>query len=97
MADVQSDPRWKLLERRVWLAGPRVVCVANQKGGVAKTTTAINLAAGLALRGHRVLIVDADPQSNATTGLGFDHRSAAPTTYDLLMGEADLAQAIRRT
>jgi chromosome partitioning protein len=73
------------------------VCVANQKGGVAKTTTAINLAAGLALRGHRVLIVDADPQSNATTGLGFDHRSVAPTSYDLLMGEADLAQAIRPT
>jgi chromosome partitioning protein len=68
------------------------VCVANQKGGVGKTTTAVNLAAGLALRGHRILLVDIDPQSNATTGLGFDHRTAERSTYDLLLGESPLEE-----
>ena len=67
-----------------------MVCVANQKGGVGKTTTSLNLAAGLALRGHRILVVDIDPQSNATTGLGFDHRSLERSTYDLLLGDAPL-------
>jgi chromosome partitioning protein len=89
---------WKLLEFSEATPGRgRVACVANQKGGVAKTTTAINLAAGLALRGHRVLVVDADPQSNATTGLGVDHRSASPTTYDLLIGEAKLGDVVAGT
>ena len=92
----QPDRYWKLLgHREVSAERGRIVCVANQKGGVAKTTTAINVAAGLALRGHRVLVVDADPQSNATTGLGFDHRTVTPTTYDLLMGEAVLDDVIR--
>jgi chromosome partitioning protein len=73
------------------------VCVANQKGGVAKTTTAVNLGAALALRGHRVLLVDIDPQSNATTGVGLDHRSVERSTYDLLVGEATLEEVARPT
>jgi chromosome partitioning protein len=94
----ESDRNWKLLAQRHPLgARGRIVGVANQKGGVAKTTTAINLAAGLALRGHRILVVDADPQSNATTGLGIDHRSITPTTYDLVMGEASLEEVARAT
>jgi chromosome partitioning protein len=81
-------------------SGPRrdrVVCVANQKGGVGKTTTCVNLAAALALRGHRVLVVDVDPQANATTGLGLDYRRAAVTTYDLVLGEATLEEAALQT
>ncbi len=89
---------WKLLEVRPVRPGSgRIVCVANQKGGVAKTTTTVNLGASLALRGHRVLIVDVDPQSNATTGVGIDHRGAAPSTYDLLIGAAPLSEVARET
>ena len=73
------------------------MCVANQKGGVAKTTTSVNLACGLALRGHRVLVVDIDPQANATTGLGIDHRSVELSTYDLLTGDAGLGQVVQPT
>jgi chromosome partitioning protein len=68
-----------------------MVCVANQKGGVGKTTTAVNLAAALALRGHRILVIDIDPQANATTGLGIDHRTLDASTYELLAGDASLA------
>jgi chromosome partitioning protein len=82
---------WKLLEARpIPPGGGRTVCVANQKGGVGKTTTSVNLAAALALRGHKVLVVDVDPQSNATTGLGLDHRVVDKSTYDLLLGSATL-------
>ena len=89
---------WKLLETRPIESGRgRLVCVANQKGGVAKTTTAVNLGAALALRGHRVLIVDVDPQANATTGLGLDHRTMELSTYDLLAGDAALTEVIRTT
>ena len=88
---------WKLLETRPIRGRGRIVCVANQKGGVAKTTTSVNLGAGLALRGHRVLIVDVDPQSNATTGVGIDHRSVETSTYDLLIGAAPLDEVARRT
>lgn len=75
----------------------RLVCVANQKGGVGKTTTAVNLAAALALRGHKVLVVDIDPQANATTGLGLDHRSVERSTYDLLLDDAPLESVVLPT
>jgi chromosome partitioning protein len=74
-----------------------MVCIANQKGGVGKTTTAINLAGALALRGYRALIVDIDPQANATTGLGIDHRSLDRSTYDLVSGNARLEGIARPT
>ena len=89
---------WKLLESRAApLRSGHVVSIANQKGGVGKTTTSINLATGLALRGHRVLVVDVDPQANATTGLGIDHRALGRSTYDLLLDEAPLADVVTPT
>jgi chromosome partitioning protein len=73
---------------------PRVMAVANQKGGVGKTTTAINLGTALAAIGERVLIVDLDPQGNASTGLGIDRRNRSCSTYDVLIGEAQLRDAV---
>jgi chromosome partitioning protein len=75
----------------------RVMAVANQKGGVGKSTTAVNLGAYLALAGARVLVIDLDPQGNASTGLGLDHRDIEPSIYDVLTGEAATAAAIRAT
>ncbi|RLK60207.1 ParA family protein [Actinokineospora cianjurensis] len=71
----------------------RVITVANQKGGVGKTTSAVNLAAGLALHGLRVLVIDLDPQGNASTALGVEHRSGTPSVYEVLLGEVSLAEA----
>lgn len=76
---------------------PRVISLANQKGGVGKTTTAINLGTALAAIGERVLIVDLDPQGNASTGLGIDRRSRNTSTYDVLVGEAPLRDAVLAT
>jgi chromosome partitioning protein len=73
---------------------PRVIAVANQKGGVGKTTTAINLGACLADIGYRTLIVDLDPQGNASTGLGIDNRNLETSMYDVIMHEAPLENAI---
>jgi chromosome partitioning protein len=76
---------------------PRVLAIANQKGGVGKTTTAINLGTALAAIGEQVLIVDLDPQGNASTGLGIDRRSRRHSTYDVLIGEASLRDAVLPT
>src|SRR6202046_2741337 len=76
---------------------PRILAVANQKGGVGKTTTAINLGTALAAIGEDVLIIDLDPQGNASTGLGIDRRSRRFSTYDVLTGEQPLRDAIVQT
>jgi chromosome partitioning protein len=94
----QTTTEWKLLEARPIREGDtRIVSVANQKGGVAKTTTSVNLGTALALRGHRVLVVDLDPQANATTGLGIDRSTVERSTYDLLSGEASVEDIVRST
>jgi chromosome partitioning protein len=73
---------------------PRVIAVANQKGGVGKTTTTVNLGASLALLGYRVLVVDLDPQGNATTGLGVDARGIQHSMYDVLLNETPMMDCI---
>ena len=76
---------------------PRILCLANQKGGVGKTTTAINLGTALAAIGEKVLLVDLDPQGNASTGLGVSQNDRAITSFDVLLGECGLSDAVRAT
>ena len=75
----------------------RIFAVANQKGGVGKTTTAVNLAACIAATGQRVLLVDGDPQGNASSSLGMDKAACMTTLYDVILNEAPAAEVIRPT
>ncbi len=75
----------------------RIITVSNQKGGVGKTTTTVNLAAALARRGANVLVIDLDPQGNASTALGVSHRPEVTSVYDVLLGEQTIADAVQPT
>lgn len=75
----------------------KIIAVANQKGGVGKTTTTVNLAAGLGMQGKKTLIVDADPQCNATSGVGIDRREAKLSTYSIIIDETKAAEAVLHT
>src|ERR1700679_3398506 len=72
----------------------KVICIANQKGGVGKTTTSINLAASLAVLEFKTLLIDADPQANATSGLGFDPKKVRTSIYECLIGDAKIKDGI---
>lgn len=78
-------------------ASTRVFTVSNQKGGVGKTTTTVNLAAALARSGARVLVIDLDPQGNASTALGVEHRADTPSVYDVVVGDVALADVVQKS
>lgn len=76
---------------------PRLITIANQKGGVGKTTSSVNLAAGLALHGLKVLVIDLDPQGNASTALGVEHRAGTLSSYEMLIGECKPEEALQKS
>lgn len=93
--DLRSTvPRETTLPRPL---APRTMVIANQKGGVGKTTTAVNIATALALGGLRVLVIDLDPQGNASTALGIDHGEGVSGTYEALSGEVPIADLVQRS
>ena len=95
----------EITRRRLALSGAplplpattRVFTVSNQKGGVGKTTTTVNLAAALARSGARVLVIDLDPQGNASTALGVEHRAETPSVYDVIVGDSPLADVVQKS
>ncbi|MFT0891780.1 ParA family protein [Pseudochelatococcus sp. G4_1912] len=95
--DVLSAAENGIAKDHASLKSIRVLALANQKGGVGKTTTAINLGTALAAIGERVLIIDLDPQGNASTGLGVDRKSRKISTYDVMVGTATLQDALLET
>lgn len=97
-AQLAEDARRRIALEGVTFPAPlstRILTVANQKGGVGKTTTTVNLAAALATGGLRVLVIDNDPQGNASTALGIDHHAGTPSTYDVLIDDVPLADVIQ--
>lgn len=91
-----NSQRAKLIAEAVLTppAKTRIITISNQKGGVGKTTTAVNLATALAQKGMRVLVIDLDPQGNASTALGVAHTAGTPSSYEVMVGEIDIAQAV---
>jgi chromosome partitioning protein len=94
--EVLSQPSNRPLNKRA-VADKRIIAITNQKGGVGKTTSAINVAAALATADRRVLLVDGDPQGNATSGLGLTVPADVPSLYDVLLGAATAGQAIQKS
>ena len=83
---------WISSDRRAWTSMGRIIAIANQKGGVGKTTTTVNIAASLAAAEKKVLLIDSDPQGNSTSGMGIDRKDITGSTYDLYTGKRTLQE-----